>query len=1562
MGSPSNTDRALSVELAQLRHQVLELQQALATAGQDHLLAQAWALGAAQVGTWEWEARTNRVILSLETERIFGLLPGSFDGTYQGFIALVHPEDRQPFSAAMATAVEDRTFYRIEHRIMTPRGTIRWVACRGRAMCNGNKAVAGMVGTIEDITACQQSEPVQEGIQETREAHVRERATGSEQAVLDLKKEIERRQQAESALRASERCYQSLYEENPFMYFTLTPGGTVLSVNRFCADQLGYPKEDLIGQSILDVLDPKDRLTVLSQLKACAATPYSPLQWEVQKIRSDGTRLWVKERARAIHDQNGRILVLVVCEDITERRRAETQLHEASRLLYRLVEESAFPLVRLDREGRVISWNHAATRLFGWSEEEVLGRELPYVPPGEEATADALWQAGINGELAGPVELRRRRKDGQILDLLLWPVCVHDEFGQLSMAVGLYVDLSDLRRAEEAKVKSEARLRSFLDALDDLAFEFDRDGRYLNVWTRNEDKLLLPKHDLIGRHVTDVFGPEAGTHYLTAIRQVVDTGETAAVEYIVPLEGALRHFAGTLTLIPASGEHQATVGCIVRDITESRLAEEQLRESEMRWRALYEHAGVGIAQLELDGRFLRVNSHLCELLGFSSETMFRTKFQDLTHPDDLAANLDYFDELLAGKRPSYSMEKRYRRSDNTWTWVDLTVSLVRTASGNPAYFIAVVQHIDDRKQAETHLRESEQAIRSLHEATSHPGLTFDQRIQTVLEIGCRRFHLPIGFVTSVRGDQLELTHIWPSNGSFTPGMRMPLSQTCCGETLKANDVVCFSRVGASGWSNHPGYMSLGLECYIGTTLIDQQRPHGTICFMGPAPSPNRFSQADKDFLQLMARWVSGELLRRDSEQALKEQEALLRAVIETATDAIFMKDGDGRYRFINSAGALVIGKSTTEIIGKSDDAIFPPAIATRLMADDQKVFSGAVQRRFEEILPMKGESRTFYSIKTPHRDRTGRIVGLVGVSRDMTHVKRAEQALRLTQIAVDRSADLVFWIDKSARFLYVNDASCQRLGYTHEELLRMTVADIDPDHQMDRWPEHWEELRRSGRLRFESRHRAQSGETYPVEVVANFVAVEGREYNFAFVRDISERKRSYSLLQAAINSVADGLLVIDRHGAVTSVNQRFLHLWNIPHTLADNRDDTALLAFMADQLRDPQAFLRKVRELYTYREQESFDVLEFSDGRVFERFSRPQILAGEIVGRVWSFRDITEQKRSEKALRDSELRLQHFVAEAPVGLCILDQDWCTICANKALCELTGYEEHEIVGSTYALYTHPDDLSANIVLTDEFFRGVRSSYAYEKRYIRKSGEIIWVSVKATRIELSDKTGPFLLAAIQDITERKLATEEREQLSRDLHDNILQALYAVGMQLEAGKLSLGRSTRRSKAHMTQAVTQLNNLMVDVRRFIAPLTQRTPAKLDFGQALEQLTASMTGADHSTPELDIKTPVLSFITPQLGEQLLSIAREALSNSMRHARASRRWVYLSLMDNTIRLIIGDNGVGFASKRKRRTGHGLSNMAARAKRLLATFALDSAPGLGTTITVDIPLKKGTIYE
>jgi signal transduction histidine kinase len=135
-----------------------------------------------------------------------------------------------------------------------------------------------------------------------------------------------------------------------------------------------------------------------------------------------------------------------------------------------------------------------------------------------------------------------------------------------------------------------------------------------------------------------------------------------------------------------------------------------------------------------------------------------------------------------------------------------------------------------------------------------------------------------------------------------------------------------------------------------------------------------------------------------------------------------------------------------------------------------------------------------------------------------------------------------------------------------------------------------------------------------------------------------------------------------------------------------------------------------------------------------------------------------------------------------------------------------------------------------------------------------------------------------------------------------------------------------------------------------------------MDFGQSLQELVASTTDTEGVATELEIKNPVLSFITPQIGEQLLNITREALSNSVRHAHASRRWLHLSIAHNSIRLLIGDNGIGFSPSRKRRTGRGLANMAARAQHMTASFTLESVPRHGTTITIDVPLKEDALYE
>ena len=193
-----------------------------------------------------------------------------------------------------------------------------------------------------------------------------------------------------------------------------------------------------------------------------------------------------------------------------------------------------------------------------------------------------------------------------------------------------------------------------------------------------------------------------------------------------------------------------------------------------------------------------------------------------------------------------------------------------------------------------------------------------------------------------------------------------------------------------------------------------------------------------------------------------------------------------------------------------------------------------------------------------------------------------------------------------------------------ERSVRYSIARKESERELKRYRNHLEDLVKERTEQLET-----ANEELQVEIADHKRADEALQ-------------DSHSLLVATLESTADGILVVDTAGKVTSYNRSFLELWRIPETLIAMRDDEQLLQFVLDQLLNPDAFLDKVRRLYQTPDVSFMDELVFKDGRIFERYSQPQRIEDTVVGRVWSFRDITERKRAEAALLESEQRVRRL--------------------------------------------------------------------------------------------------------------------------------------------------------------------------------------------------------------------------------------------------------------------------------------------------------------------------------
>jgi diguanylate cyclase (GGDEF)-like protein/PAS domain S-box-containing protein len=415
-------------------------------------------------------------------------------------------------------------------------------------------------------------------------------------------------------------------------------------------------------------------------------------------------------------------------------------------------------------------------------------------------------------------------------------------------------------------------------------------------------------------------------------------------------------------------------------------------------------------------------------------------------------------------------------------------------------------------------------------------------------------------------------------------------------------------------------------------------------------------QLAKESLEIQVQWRTAELSQANEQlnvelSAREKTDALFRTLFELSPDAVILidpHDPSVSWPIIdcNAAACLMNGYSRSELIGQSIDILNMNAgTQAERMAYIEKLRGAGVfrhefyhRRKNGEVFPVEVSSTL---IQIGDREL------VMGIDRDISDRKQAEEALAkeqyLLHALLSTVPDYIYFKDNKGHFIRTSNAHAKAFGLNDPaQVIGKTDFDFfTEEHARQAYGDEQEIICTGQPLTKEEK------ETWPDRpdtwVIATKMPLRDQQGNiigtFGISKDISERKRaeaeleqSVSMLHATLEATADGILVVDKQRKVVNFNRRFTEMWRVPDEIMESRDNKRLLAFVLDQLADPDAFTTRVEELYSQLDVESFDTLMFKDGRVFERYSRPQLVAGEKVGRVWSFRDVTERKQTEEKL------------------------------------------------------------------------------------------------------------------------------------------------------------------------------------------------------------------------------------------------------------------------------------------------------------------------------------------
>jgi len=912
---------------------------------------------------------------------------------------------------------------------------------------------------------------------------------------------------------------------------------------------------------------------------------------------------------------------------------------------------------------------------------------------------------------------------------------------------------TERKRAEAALRASEATYQAIFNAANEGILVLDMDtGQVVDANATFCTVFGYTPEETRGLRVEEFSSGEAPYIQEDALRLIRQAarGEQQRFEWRAKSrDGRLLWIDVTLKRATIAGRDR--VLAIGRDITERKRAEEALRESQERYRLLAENVTDVIWTADMDLNLTYISPSDQRLTGYPPQERSGLTAREALTPTSLeAAEAALAEELAIEGREqkdltrSRTMEVEVYRKDGSTVWAEMEVTFLRDPDGRPVGILGVTRDITERKRAEEALRDSEERFRAIVEnapfgyyRVGKEGLW--QYVNPVWE----RMH---GYsLKDVMGKPFEITQ----TREDVEKARQLVKQALAGETITGE----FSR----------------------TTRL------GTIEYHSFNIQPVR--QGNE--IVAIEGFINDITERKQAEEALRETRDYLEKLIDYANAPITVWDTNFTITRFNHAFERLTGRPAGEVVGQRLEVLFPEAERAASMEQIARALRGEFWELIEiSILHQNGEVRRVLWNSANIAGPDGRtVVATIAQGTDITERKQAEETLRETRDYLEKlidyaNAPIIVW-DPNFTITRFNHAFERLTGRPAGEVVGQRLEVLFPEAER---AASMEQIARALRGEFweliEISILHQNGEVRRVLWnSANIAGPDGRTVvaTIAQGTDITERKQAEEALrettqtlQALIQASPLAILTMDPQGNVRTWNPAAERTFGWSEQEAVGRPNPII---PEDRQNEFRALLDAVLQgnlfskAETRRRRKDGSLIDVSLSTAAMRNA-----TGDIIGVMSMLDDITERKRAEEALRESEQRFRKVFEEGPLGMSIIDLDYQFVKANPTLCQMVGYTEQELSALTFRDITHPDHIEADLQHTQKLFARDIPYYKVEKRYIKKDGEIIWVTLTASVIRDEDGRPLYGLAMIEDITERKQAEETLQKAREELEARV------------------------------------------------------------------------------------------------------------------------------------------------------------------------------------------------